>query len=619
MDTRGLLDLTYSEFPDLSEEERHFIKSVHEGQEDSPAIAGGNKRILRSEVLRWLCTNEEARKLVDPFGIQVNAARITVKLNDQNEIILDFSSLNLPFPLVFKNCEMPPKIRMQGMETTFLSFENSQVGSIEADVMRVKGDLYLRGPQFRSTGALKFPGASVGGDLDCSEGHFQNAATNQPTSADNGVALDADGISVGGDVLLRDAEVKGKISISGADLQGNLDCSDAKLLNPYQVACKASGLALDADRVSVKGSITLGRRPTSVAGAFFAQGDVQLIGADIEGQLNCAGAHLENPKHAADASDRTGDALSADGCTVKGPVFLRRGFRANGVVRFIGASIGGHLDLTGSVLTGVNLTSASVSRSFKWKDTTCVGTPSIILRDFSVGTPEDDLSNWPSTCSLELDGFTYGHIAGGAGDVEQRLAWICRQTKFVPQPYRQLAKILKDEGNEPSSRRVGYEMARNRAKIEKGLIRSGINIITWLTVGYGYYPGLALAWLLDLFLIGFYIYYSAFYAGLVVPTKKEAYQSFTNPATRGSLPSEYERFHASLYSLENSLPVLKFGQADSWQPDPSERSSSSSGPTAVKPWISPSFLQRFRWVQISLGWLFGTMGLGAISGIVRKE
>lgn len=56
MDTRGLLDLTYSEFPDLSEEERHFIKSVHEGKEDSPAIAGGNKRILRSEVLRWLCT-----------------------------------------------------------------------------------------------------------------------------------------------------------------------------------------------------------------------------------------------------------------------------------------------------------------------------------------------------------------------------------------------------------------------------------------------------------------------------------------------------------------------------------------------------------------------------------
>jgi hypothetical protein len=78
---------------------------------------------------------------------------------------------------------------------------------------------------------------------------------------------------------------------------------------------------------------------------FHATGEVRLLGAHIKGQLICTGARLENPN---------GDALSADGMTVEGGVFLRQGFHATGAVRLLGARIGGNLECIGARLENPN-------------------------------------------------------------------------------------------------------------------------------------------------------------------------------------------------------------------------------------------------------------------------
>jgi Peptidase family S58 len=150
MSSLGLLDLANQHFYDLTDHERNFLKSVRAGKEDriessQNASAPAKRRILRCGIIRWLCTNEEAKKLVDPFGIQIDSAEITALPNSDKECIHNFSSLILPFPLVFKNCVLPSKVLMLGMESTFLSFENSRVGSIEADVLRIKGGLSVGG------------------------------------------------------------------------------------------------------------------------------------------------------------------------------------------------------------------------------------------------------------------------------------------------------------------------------------------------------------------------------------------------------------------------------------------------------------------------------------------
>ena len=80
-------------------------------------------------------------------------------------------------------------------------------------------------------------------------------------------------------------------------------------------------------------------------------------------------------------------------------------------------------------------------------------------------------------------------------------------------------------------------------------------------------------------------------AGSFAPTDKDAYVYFT---VEHRLPDHYERFHATIYSLENSFPLVKLGQVDRWQPDPSPQYLATHGEKwASLVWhflISPSFL-----------------------------
>ncbi|MEL6318185.1 MAG: hypothetical protein AAFR16_11170, partial [Pseudomonadota bacterium] len=68
---------------------------------------------------------------------------------------------------------------------------------------------------------------------------------------------------------------------------------------------------------------------------FRATGGVRLLGADIQGDLSCSGGAFEGRSG--------GAALHADRCTVAGGVFLTHGFHAKGTVRLLGAKIDGAL------------------------------------------------------------------------------------------------------------------------------------------------------------------------------------------------------------------------------------------------------------------------------------
>jgi len=71
---------------------------------------------------------------------------------------------------------------------------------------------------------------------------------------------------------------------------------------------------------------------------FSAEGEVRLLGADIGGSLTCIGGNFKN----------TGkDALSADRAKVRGSVFLTNGFNAEGAVRLLGVDIGNNLECGG--------------------------------------------------------------------------------------------------------------------------------------------------------------------------------------------------------------------------------------------------------------------------------
>ena len=136
-----------------------------------------------------------------------------------------------------------------------------------------------------------------------------------------GNALNADGIMTQGDVNLRDGfSAEGEVRLLGANVGGDLSCAGGRFHNP-------KGNALNADGITTKGGVNL-------RDGFSAEGEVRLPGANVGGDLSCGSGRFHNPK---------GNALSADRVTVKGGVFLSGGFSAEGGVRLLGANVGGGL------------------------------------------------------------------------------------------------------------------------------------------------------------------------------------------------------------------------------------------------------------------------------------
>ena len=279
---------------------------------DNPAKAEswGEEWILSAEFIEWLCTDVEAFQYFTNHGLQVCGAKISGELNLE---FVKFESL-----LYFTKCVFTEKIILRGAKVEEIKFSGSHVVGIDADLIEVRGNLYLHNG-FQSKGEVSIAGAIIGGQLDCSQGHFSK--TNK-----KGDALFADNIEVKADVFLSNGfKAEGRVTLSGATIDGKLDCYGGHFFNK-------EGYALSANNIEVKGSVFL-------RNGFKAEGIVSLGEANIGGQLNCNQGHFYN---------KEGYALVTDNIEVKAHLFLRNGFKAEGIVSLSGATIGGVLECSDS-------------------------------------------------------------------------------------------------------------------------------------------------------------------------------------------------------------------------------------------------------------------------------
>jgi len=194
--------------------------------------------------------------------------------------------------------------------------------ALMADGLRVRGDVFISGDKTRIEGTARLLGADIGGQLSVGGG----AALVCP----EGVALSADGASVKGDVFISGdkTRIEGTARLLGADIGGQLSIrGGAALVCP-------EGVALSADIATVKSSVLISGNKTRI------EGETRLVSADIGGQLSIhGGAALIRPE---------GDALSADGASVKSGVFISGDKTCiKGETRLLGADIGGQLSIGG--------------------------------------------------------------------------------------------------------------------------------------------------------------------------------------------------------------------------------------------------------------------------------
>src|SRR5207248_10549053 len=164
-----------------------------------------------------------------------------------------------------------------------------------------------------------------------------------------------------------------------------------------------------------------------------------------------------------------------------GVVYLRSHFKADGGVGFFATQIKSQLNCYNAL-----------PAEHTWFE----------LRSAKIGTFRDEEKSWPGEGKLFLDGFTYDRISEDSPlTAQSRIEWLHRQPrdKFLPQPYEQLASVLRNMGHEREARAVVIQKNRDHARYlaehgGKGRFLAhewwGYNVFGRL-IGYGYAPSRA--------------------------------------------------------------------------------------------------------------------------------
>jgi hypothetical protein len=450
----------------------------------------------------------------------------------------------------------------------------------------------LCGGGFTATGEVRLVGAKIGGGLA-----LLGATLTNPNPG--GIAMSANGLTVGQNMSCDGLTAEGEILLFGATIGGDLNLRCAKLANPGRTA-------LTADRVTVGQGMHMDR--------LSSVGQVRLPGAHISGQLTLTGAKLDNPGQAAlyaaqltvdsDMSCRnltaagaisldsahigqqlyftgatlTDGVLTAVDLTVVRNFFANIGFTATGEVSLHGASIGGELNFNGACLANesglaLDIGAASI-QTLRMPQERPVG--AVDFTNAKVGVLVDDQDSWPTV--LGLRGFAYDVLQNGHQnsrvDVQQRLKWLNRHVDgYVPEIYDQLSNTYRRAGQPDKARKVAIASQWRR--------RSPLNPFNWLlrwSVGYGYRNWLAAIWLAVILVAG-----------------TAAFSHIRMTVTTSHPP----KFNAFGYTVDTTLPIVSLGQKSAWQPQ-------GSG-------------VYLSYTLTGLGWILTTAAVAGLTGVLKRD
>ncbi|GIH06746.1 oxidoreductase [Rhizocola hellebori] len=370
-------------------------------------------------------------------------------------------------------------------------------------------------------------------------------------------------LRVDGQLRFNESTVTGCILLTRATITGELVLVSAKLVNPGDWALFAGGLTVESALFGAPNSDRPGAWPMTV------EGGLRLVGARMLGGVFFDGVQIDNPGAVA---------LQGDNMTIFGRMLCGQGFRSTGSVLMPRARVegelsfeGAHLDgpvalsLNNTIIDDLNLRTAEPATGLvDLRHARCV-----LLRDAPV--------SWPA--QIALDGFVYESIDSSPAylAVKDRLRWLGReQDGFRPQPYEQLAVHYRRLGSDAAARHVLLAKQRIQSRERQLHQRIAGHLLNW-TVGYGYRPWRAAAWLAVMLAVGT-IAFSAW-----------------PPQPDGST----RKFDPLIYTLDLLLPISAFGLREDFAPVGSTR------------WLAYGLT--------AAGWLLATALIAGVTRALRRD
>jgi hypothetical protein len=462
---------------------------------------------------------------------------------------LNLAHVTVPFALTLRNCSIGERMTFEDMAISQLDLSGCYTGQIDAEGIVVHGNLLMN--DLHASGAASFPNSTIGGNLLARGSHFTHS----------------------------------KVEAEGLGFEGKM--------------------AFDAGSAQIRGV-------AEFCCGFVADGLVNLAGSAIAGDLVFTGGTFNCPNSL--AIDGNGANFDAVFLGTHPLMALYRGVHVNGLVQMysLRASSMVVVDATFSGAPneehGIVLGGASVRTFFFWANVMLKNGAIADFRGASLGTLIDEPRSWPAPGKLELDGLTYDHLAGPAIDARSRLRWLALQPDFQLQPYRQLAKLLRNNGDDSGAAEV-LIVAEDRRYASYGRASALWGGFLNATIGYGHKPLRTIGWSLLVILIGWPIVWAAKRAGVMRPTFPENIPHSSEP--------DYEELHPLLYSLDAFLPFVNLHQEHYWWPN-----SKAVGDCVVFGYKFPlrgSLVRHYLWLQIFSGWLLSAILIAGVTGLMRSD
>jgi hypothetical protein len=527
----------------------------------STAAKWSHDRDIRAALIRWLAVDSDAGARIDPTGIRVLGARIVGPIN--------LSYMRVPFAIALLRCSIPERISMEQAQIPYLDLNGSHTGAIFAPSLVVAGDLDIGWDNhdygnFEASGQVWLEAARIGGGASFGSGHFHYGDDGAwDSSPDLKTALHLLSAEVKHDLTLCCGfESVGAVALGGAVIGGNLACNGGHFTNPDNLA-------------------------------------IVFNGATIGGVVTMTPFELSD-------SVKTTDLEAA----------YRAKFSADGLVSLVGAHVGGSVvidhatfggkttELHGLVATASNITDALVLHQLKLEHGAI-----LVLAAATARILSDDEQSWPAPGKLWLDGFDYRAIgADSPRDVASRLRWLGLQTGFYPQPYRQLARVMRESGDDTGAVAVLIAMEDARFR-NSGFFRRAWAGFLKQTIGYGHRPLLAILWSLLIVLFGWALVTIGGRCGVMRPTWPESIPALADVS--------YEELHPLLFSLDVFLPFVDLHQEHYWWPD-----AKASGYFPVfgrRIRMSGRALRYYLWLQVIAGWLLSAIFVAGVTGLLRND
>jgi hypothetical protein len=180
------------------------------------------------------------------------------------------------------------------------------------------------------------------------------------------------------------------------------------------------------------------------------------------------------------------------------------------------ARVVGSLDLHGSTLAGLDLSGASIAGDLVlaergkpaiWKGN--IRKPSALtLRNTHIGNLMDAKVAWPARGHLHLDGFSFNHLGGFAGETGPEMRaremdwwdnWARLDPDYSPAPYAQLAAALTSVGDRDAANEIRYLGRVRECETKKGLAGVLCGALQYVAgFGIGTYTFRVLNWVIGI-------------------------------------------------------------------------------------------------------------------------